>query len=179
MDIIKRLPDDLISYVIEYIPNYHIINKWSNTSMYLDKTNSILYVISISPYNFIKYRKSHILYVIKMISVYPNTKFHPTIKCYLHYKNIENVVKLSRKNVDILTTSWYVNKKYKDIVYYIYPPASIEQKLFNGIIQMTFICFLKYILFSNFNPSLFCLAYIKVFFTCLFIRHVYEKRILY
>ena len=114
-----------------------------------------------------------------MISVYPNTKFHPTIKCYLHYKNIENVVKLSRKNVDILTTSWYVNKKYKDIVYYIYPPASIEQKLFNGIIQMTFICFLKYILFSNFNPSLFCLAYIKVFFTCLFIRHVYEKRILY
>jgi len=45
MDIIKRLPDDLISYVIEYIPNYHIINIWSTTSMYLDKTNSILYVI--------------------------------------------------------------------------------------------------------------------------------------
>jgi hypothetical protein len=179
MDIIKRLPDELISYVTEYIPNYHIINKWYNTSMYLDKTNSILYVISISPYNFIKYKKSHILYVIKMISVYPDIKFHPTIKCYLHYKNIENIVKLSRKNVELLTTSWYVNKKYKDVVYYIYPPASTEQKLFNGIIQMTFICFLKYILFPKFNPTLFCLAYIKVFFTCLFFRHVYEKSILY
>ena len=167
----KHIPMDIIKDIHKYVPNNHVLNKYSLISIYLNSTKSLLYIILFSPKSYLLYGKSHYFCIVKIgklsFAARYNTTFH----------ELNNKLRLPKDTVEIITTTWYINKKYKDLVYTLFPTASFSQKIFNAYIQMGLICIIKMIFIESFDPIHFCFKYACIFLTILFLRFIYEKSI--
>jgi hypothetical protein len=167
MNILERLPDDIIRYTIEFIPNHYQLNPWSFTSIYLDKNKHLIYVIQLSLTAMIKLRRTHVVYIIK-VRRYPRG-----IICAINFNKLKNILKLRKDKVILLSTSWYINKSYKNLVFNLCSGDGLRQHVYKAFIQMLLLGLLQS-LFINSNFLKFCIKYIILFITKIIIRRVYE-----
>ena len=169
MEILERLPEDVIGYITEFIPNNHIIPKYSLSTMYLNHKSRTFFYIGTSIKSYIKYRKLYIIYIVKV------NKFGPSVgmTCVADLEKI-NKIKLPVCSVDLVTTSWYVNKKYKNIVDSMFPKASLKQKILNGFFQMLLIGYIRSYLNDNYDVYRFYQKYILFFLIVNSCRLFYE-----
>jgi len=169
MEILERLPEDVIGYITEFIPNNHIIPKYSFSTMYLNHKTRTFFYISKSIKSYIKYRKLYIIYIVKV------NKFGPSVgmSCVANLEKI-NKIKLPVCSVDLVTTSWYVNKRYKNIVDSMFPKAGFKQKVLNGGGQMLLIGLIRSYLTDNYDVNLFYQKYILFFLIVNCCRLFYE-----
>ena len=169
MEILERLPEDVIGYITEFIPNNHIIPKYSINTMYVNQKTRTFFYINMSLISLLKYGKLYILYIIKL------NRFGPAVGItYVANANKINKIKLPMKSVDLVTTTWYVNKKYKNLVDFMFPKASMIQKIVNGFFQMMFIGFLRSRFIKYDETSMFYERYILSFIIVNCSRLFYE-----
>jgi len=172
MNILERLPDDIIRHTIEFIPNNYELNPFSRMTIYLDKTRGMIYVICISPIAMIKFRKSHIVYVIKV------RRFPRGIVCVVSFNKLQKILKLNKDKVILIANSWYVNKSYKTLVDQLLPKKTLIQQINVAFIQILFLGLIHTILSIKSNFFIFCRNYIILFFTKIFIQYIYDFAIL-
>lgn len=168
MNILERLPDDIIRYTIDFIPNNYYLNPFSATTIYLDKSRWMIYVICISPIAIIKFRKSHIVYVIKV------RRFPRGIVCIVSFDKLQKILKLRKDRVILISNSWYVNKSYKTLVDQLLPKKTLIQQLNQLFIQLIFILFMRSLFVIKYNFYIFFRNYIIMFFTKILIQCVYD-----
>ncbi len=175
MHILSRLPDDVIKYTIDFIPNNHIIHLYSSTSIYYDKKNSSIYIIQISIKSWLKHKKSHLLHIIKF-----NRSSTNTITYSFDFNRLRKLLIFPKNRFHMLCNSWYINKEYEELVNIICPPPDIKQQLSNAVFQLSSLCTIKYMFGINKSiiPKLFILSYSILFILILILRKIYYLSIL-
>jgi len=95
MEILERLPEDVIGYITEFIPNNHIIPKYSFSTMYLNHKTRTFFYISKSIKSYIKYRKLYIIYIVKV------NKFGPSVgmSCVANLEKINKIKLVIKKHL--------------------------------------------------------------------------------
>tara|TARA_Y100000741_G_C17873900_1_gene404130 strand:- start:5 stop:526 length:522 start_codon:yes stop_codon:yes gene_type:complete len=168
MNILERLPDDLIRYTIDFIPNHYELNPFSATTIYLDKSRGMIYVICISPIAMIKFCKSHIVYVIKV------RRFPRGIVCIVSFNKLQKILKLHKDHVILIANSWYINKSYKTLVDQLLPKKTLIQQFNQLFIQLIFLFFMRSLFVIKYKFLPFFGNYIIMFVAKILIQYVYD-----
>ena len=176
MEIIKRLPEDVAEYVMEFIPNSYSVDFSSYSSSYIHKEYPLIVNVTLNPYGFIKYSKAHIVKLIKPCD--DSGALYVGMHFAINYDMIREINLLPKHKVRLICNTWYVDKKFMDLVNFIHPKASMSQKFSNAFIQMTLLCFIRHFCIVNFDIFMFCYGYIKLFFTLQVIRSTYDYLII-
>ena len=147
----------IIKYIHKYVPNNHVLNKYSITNVYLDSNKGLLYIIAFSLKSYLLYGKSHCFCIVKIGKISYIARYKTS------FNELNNKLRLPKDNIELITTTWYINKKHKDFVNILFPTASFSQKIINAYIQMGVICIAKCIFIESFDPMYFCFKYACIF----------------
>ena len=118
MDIIKRLPDDIIRYTIEFVPDNHILNLYSFRSIYKYKKKSLYIIITFSLYNYMFYGKSHKVHIAKPLLSGIGQNAYIGMCFKMDHVNIHNLLIMPKKDIDILSTSFFFSKMLLNLCYF-------------------------------------------------------------
>ena len=175
MEIIEKLPEDIVKYITEFLPNNYELNLHTYSYTYIHRDYPLIIKLTLNPYVYLKYRKTHSVKLIKpggFGSVFVVMSFN------INYYDIGKINLLPKNKVIMICNTWYVNKHYKNYVTFLNKPASVRQKFSNAFIQMTLLCFIRHFCMVNFDIFMFCYGYIKLFFTLQVIRSTYDYLII-
>jgi hypothetical protein len=171
MEIIQKLPEDLVKYITEFLPTNYEVNLDTYSYTYIHRDYPLIIKLTLNPYVYLKYRKTHSVKIIKpgrFRSVFVVMSFN------VNYYDIEKLDLLPKNKVIMICNTWYINKHYKDMVIFLNRPATIRQKFMNGFLQMTLLSFIGTRILSDFNLYSFYYAYIRLFIVIQIARMYYE-----
>lgn len=171
MEIIQKLPEDMVRYIVEFLPTNHEINLHTYSYTYIHRDYPLIIKVAVNPYGYIKHRKTHVVRIIKpggLGSVFVVMSFN------VNYYDIEKLNLLPKNRVIMICNTWYINRNYRNIVYFLNKPAGVGQKLKNAFLQMTLLSLIGNHVTSDFDFYNFYCSYIMLFILIQISRMYYE-----
>lgn len=171
MEIIQKLPEDLVKYITEFLPTNYELNLHTYSYTYIHRDYPLIIKLTLNPYVYLKYRKTHSVKLIKpggFRSVFVVMSFN------VNYYDIEKLNLLPKNKVIMICNTWYINRGYRNFVTFLNKPASIMQKLTNAFLQMILLSFIGKRTIYNFNFLYFYYYYILLFTFIQLSRFYYE-----
>ena len=171
MEIIQKLPEDLIKYITEFLPTNHEINLHTYSYTYIHTDYPLIIKLTLNPYVYLRYRKTHSVKLIKpggFQSIFIVMSFN------VNYYDIEKLNLLPKNKVIMICNTWYINLAYKNLVTFLNKPATTIQKIRNAFLQMTFLSFIGNRIVEDFPFYSFYYSYIKLFIFIQLTRVYYE-----
>ena len=171
MEIIQKLPEDLVKYITEFLPTNYELNLHTYSYTYIHRDYPLIIKLTLNPYVYLKYRKTHSVKLIKpggFRSVFVVMSFN------VNYYDIEKLNLLPKNKVIMICNTWYINRGYRNFVTFLNKPASIMQKLRNGFLQMVMLSFIGNKIVEDFGFYSFYYSYIKLFIFIQLSRVYYE-----
>ena len=65
MEIIEKLPEDLVRYITEFLPTNYEINLHTYSYTYIHRDYPLIIKVAVNPYGYIRYNKTHVVRIIK------------------------------------------------------------------------------------------------------------------
>ena len=90
----------------------------------------------------------------------------------VNYYDIEKLNLLPKNRVIMICNTWYINRNYRNIVYFLNKPAGVGQKLKNAFLQMILLSLIGNRVTSDFDFHNFYYSYILLFILIQNIKNV-------
>ena len=65
MEIIQKLPEELVKYITEFLPTNYELNLHTYSYTYIHRDYPLIIKLTLNPYVYLKYRKTHSVKLIK------------------------------------------------------------------------------------------------------------------